>query len=526
MPDMMSSPNVTITVPDISPATLYDTLTSDPTFAVRWAGPRDPVYYHSINRPVADVALRQLMIAKALSRVNICLAKDALYPFVVQPKLSDDTSVPVGWVWDTHGIIPYEYHNLRLAYIIRLSGTNPVDWCAPGTTPPESDSEYIYDGLIRCVFCANRDGYLQDFQMFYVDYDITGSTIYQRSRFNTNYGILYGTLSNPQLIDVHINQFIQGQITFKLLDQSDADVRIFFDTIPVGTYNLKDSSTDSYNPRPLTFGSGLLTDSAYNLFRDVSDSDAVPQTRQIIAGTGLTGGGDLTADRTIAATYGGSGGDYGSASTLTRSDHIHDGRYFTETESDNRFLIKTSNLSDVTNATISRNNLNASVIGHSHDESSPTASELEGINDIGHIPGFGINEWYPMTTDPLLKSGSWLRKRCAVFHVSAELLAPTEPVGVRYRLVGRIYTTSDPALGSSPPAGSQSNVVMHSWADISQIIHISFMVPNPKKPPYYWFGVWIEQSSGGGAWVLSSVLNVGGIIGDLATIDQNFINIV
>lgn len=64
---------------------------------------------------------------------------------------------------------------------------------------------------------------------------------------------------------------------------------------------------------------------------------AVASSVTVSTGTGLTGGGDLSTNRTISATYGGSGGDFGTATTLTRSDHIHDGRYFTETESDARF---------------------------------------------------------------------------------------------------------------------------------------------------------------------------------------------
>ena len=40
----------------------------------------------------------------------------------------------------------------------------------------------------------------------------------------------------------------------------------------------------------------------------------------------------ITATGTINADYVGSGGDWGSANTLARSNHIHDGRYYTETE--------------------------------------------------------------------------------------------------------------------------------------------------------------------------------------------------
>lgn len=44
----------------------------------------------------------------------------------------------------------------------------------------------------------------------------------------------------------------------------------------------------------------------------------------ITAGTGLTGGGTLAADRTLAVSFPASGGDNGTASTAARSDHAHD----------------------------------------------------------------------------------------------------------------------------------------------------------------------------------------------------------
>lgn len=57
----------------------------------------------------------------------------------------------------------------------------------------------------------------------------------------------------------------------------------------------------------------------------------------ISAGSGLTGGGDLSANRTLAANFATSGGDGGTGVTVARGDHIHDGRYFTETEADTRY---------------------------------------------------------------------------------------------------------------------------------------------------------------------------------------------
>jgi len=62
---------------------------------------------------------------------------------------------------------------------------------------------------------------------------------------------------------------------------------------------------------------------------DAADVDAVPTTRTITAGTGLTGGGDLAADRTIAADLSASNGAAlgvaapGVATTIARADHVH-----------------------------------------------------------------------------------------------------------------------------------------------------------------------------------------------------------
>jgi Phage tail repeat like len=64
---------------------------------------------------------------------------------------------------------------------------------------------------------------------------------------------------------------------------------------------------------------------------------AAATTTTVSAGSGLTGGGDLSANRTLAANFVASGGDGGVATTVARGDHLHDGRYFTETEADARF---------------------------------------------------------------------------------------------------------------------------------------------------------------------------------------------
>jgi len=53
------------------------------------------------------------------------------------------------------------------------------------------------------------------------------------------------------------------------------------------------------------------------------DAKAVAATT-VIAGNGLTGGGALTSNVTLSATFAGTGANYGTALTLARSDHKHD----------------------------------------------------------------------------------------------------------------------------------------------------------------------------------------------------------
>ncbi|NOV01337.1 hypothetical protein [Paenibacillus planticolens] len=55
-----------------------------------------------------------------------------------------------------------------------------------------------------------------------------------------------------------------------------------------------------------------------------TDTTRAAAARSISAGVGLTGGGDLTADRSLAVIFGGNG----ASSTAARSDHNHDAAYW------------------------------------------------------------------------------------------------------------------------------------------------------------------------------------------------------
>jgi hypothetical protein len=59
---------------------------------------------------------------------------------------------------------------------------------------------------------------------------------------------------------------------------------------------------------------------------EVASSAGGGTVTSVDSGTGLTGG-PVTGAGTISATYGGSAGDWGTANTLSRSDHLHDSNY-------------------------------------------------------------------------------------------------------------------------------------------------------------------------------------------------------
>ena len=90
-------------VPTINPGDLFDRFTEDSTLNVRWLTATDPAYFEVLNRPTADITVRQLILAKAIDDLNTSLGYQAIFPFIVPPQVSDGTAVvdiPIRIFWD------------------------------------------------------------------------------------------------------------------------------------------------------------------------------------------------------------------------------------------------------------------------------------------------------------------------------------------------------------------------------------------------------------------------------------------
>ncbi len=258
-------------VPTKAPGTLFSSLTGgDDSLNIRWLRPSDPAFYETLNRPLGDLTVRQLVIAKAVDALQVRLGHQAVFPYVTQPKVSSGTSeadVPLGWIWDFHASLPKKWEKLRLAKIKRLSGTN-------GETEG-------YTGWVRLIFSAQVDGSSVEVSLFQADYLINSDLSYQMVRL-----AVVESPEEPTVINSGEQETIGGFLIFRTLDvesddvqtlldliappedQTDSDSDGFFDNPAI--YEITDSTpggagvTDDYSLLPLAHGTGLLTDSAWN----------------------------------------------------------------------------------------------------------------------------------------------------------------------------------------------------------------------------------------------------------------------
>lgn len=256
-------------VPSISPGSLFSRFTEDPSINIRWFVPVDPVTNTVLNRPIADVALRQLILAKTVDSLNLRLGHQALFPFLVQAQVNNGTQgvdIPSSWLWDMQVSLPQKWERLRLARVKRLSGSNTTD---------------EYTGSIRLIFTAQEEGSTQEVAVLRADYQIDSDLTYQIVRVSV-------PLSSEEsvVLPAAESETVGGFITFRTLDMTDSVVTSFYDVVsPPDDVSNVDSQGFYANPRiieimdsvpggsgvtsdfdfvAVSHGTGLLTLSAYN----------------------------------------------------------------------------------------------------------------------------------------------------------------------------------------------------------------------------------------------------------------------
>jgi hypothetical protein len=258
-------------IPTKAPGTLFSSLSGgDPTLNIRWLVATDPCFYEVLNRPLADLTVRQLVLAKAIDTLTLAQGHNNLYPYLIQPRVSSGTAqidVPIRWIWDMHASLPKKWENLRLAKIKRISGTN---------SPTEG-----YTGELRIILTANVENSPTEVSIFSADYRIDSFLTYQPIRLT-----VVDSTEETTPIDPTERETVAGFLIFRTLPLDEQDVQAFLDLMapPVDTadtnsdgyydnpavYEIADSPVggdtipSDYSTVPISHGTGLLTDSAWN----------------------------------------------------------------------------------------------------------------------------------------------------------------------------------------------------------------------------------------------------------------------
>lgn len=256
-------------VKSIAPGSIFEAFTTDTTLNIRWLIATDPAYYEAINRPIADLAVQTLVLAKAVDSVQLSLGRQNLFPFVVQPQVVRGASVanvPADWIWDISLSLPVKWEQVRLAKIKRIAGFN--------------ETTGSYTGILRLIFTAVLQGTTSEIAIFYADYHIDSALYFQLVRLN-----VVTTAEEVVAIAPGEAQTVAGFIEFRTLPTTDIGVQAFlnllappspaidsngdgiFDTPAV--YAIADSVaggpnvTDDFSTVIVSHGTGMLTDSAW-----------------------------------------------------------------------------------------------------------------------------------------------------------------------------------------------------------------------------------------------------------------------
>lgn len=185
---------------------------------------------------MSDIAMRQLILAKSIDAVSLDLGHAALYPYVIQPRISAGTTeveIPLRWIWDISLSLPKKWENIRLAKIKRVSGLN-------------SETEGI-TGSLRFIFTANIENSSTEVAVFSADYNIESYLSYQPLRVN-----IVSPTEEANAIDVTEAETVAGFIMFRTLDVTDQTVIDFFTLLAPPT-DTTDSNGDGYYDNPAVY---------------------------------------------------------------------------------------------------------------------------------------------------------------------------------------------------------------------------------------------------------------------------------
>lgn len=256
-------------VPYIPAGTLLDQLVTNSSVAVRWLLPTDVCYYETLNRPIADMALRQLIIAKAVDRLNENIGYLSGFPFLIQPQITNGSlvaNVPINIFYDFNVSLSDKWSNVRLARVDRIGGIN--NSAGTGDT-----------GTLRFIFTGNErtDGSdsTTETALFYVDYEIDSTLAWQISR-PTAATIDTGLTGFSALLDSSEEATIGGTVVMNTVSTTSADIADFLNVAApdpgtstgtnsywvVSTTGTDDSS--DWTRTSVPHGTGVLTSNAIN----------------------------------------------------------------------------------------------------------------------------------------------------------------------------------------------------------------------------------------------------------------------
>ena len=252
-------------IPLVTPGNTFTVLTDNETLAVRWLTAQDPHFFDTYNRPMADIVVRQLILAKSIDQLGLRLGHQTNFPFLVEATVdvsSATLSLPASWIWDTHPALSDDWENLRLAVIQRYPGESNIDTST-------------YTGIMRLVFTANPVGSSTEVGIFYVDYEIDSSLSFQIRTIKPCTEKEY-----PTSLPTEEWGSIAGFVTFRTLD-TEGYSEFFAALAPssdsTGTegnpenYEITDTPAGGegvdgdYSYTAVSHGTGMLVNSAYNV---------------------------------------------------------------------------------------------------------------------------------------------------------------------------------------------------------------------------------------------------------------------